>query len=94
MNVRISDKNLKFKITNDELDLLLNGKHIQAKTSVYIIRIQPADEVSLVVDNKNMVLNIPMKILQSLKDMGRNRDGITMPYNGDNLTLQVDFRKT
>ena len=103
MNIKIKEQNLRFKITEDELNSLLSGhcQHVKVtmldKTLVVVINPQgrsEAMEVKLIQDHNEVYLNIfvPPEKLQELSDIGRNRKGIETNIKNLLISLQVDVR--
>ncbi len=103
MNVRIEEQNLRFKISKDELGILLNGRAVHAKVALLdktlVVSINPngrneAMEPKLVLDETEAYLNllVPPSNVQTLFDLGENRDGLQHEGNGLSVTLQVDMK--
>jgi hypothetical protein len=103
MNVKIKDGAFQFKITEEELNTLLNGQCIHMEVKVMdkalVVTINPRSRESivtskLVVDDGDVYLNLllpPLKI-QELSDMGRSRAGLEQQVGDLSATLQVDLR--
>ena len=102
MNVKIKNKNLRFKITDDELNVLLSGHAVHEKVELFdktlVIIINPngrgeAMEPKLVLDEREAYLNlcIPQAQLQALSDLCPDREGITQKTGDISVTLQVDM---
>lgn len=104
MNVKIDNQNIRFKISERELNSLLTKKPIQTKLTLtdnaFVTTIYPADESDVVqacfVQNENethIKLYVPSSQLQGLLDMGRSRKGLEEIVNGLSISLQVDVRQ-
>lgn len=101
MNLKISDKAITYKITEDELYNLSYGQKIEnvltlAETILYYSvekDDRQVDGMSLIVDTQNMILKVPAHHIQTLLDLGKDRDGVQSCVNGIKLSLQVDIRK-
>lgn len=102
MNVKIQNKNLRFKISEKELHLLLNENPIHEKVELLhktlVVSINPngrgvAMEPKLILDEKDAYLNlcVPLTQVQELSDLCPNRDGITQEISNVSVTLQVDM---
>lgn len=107
MNVRIQQQNLKFKVTTDELTQLLGGESITATVSFpdrpYYVRIkqdeQARDRLCAGLEQGEgggilLTLLASQSALQELRDMGRNREGLSVQQGEVTLILQVDFRRS
>lgn len=99
MNIRIQQQDLKFKITQNELEDLLGGKSVQSSVSfperyfsVCITPVEAANDLSVSVADEGIVFQTPQPVLQKLQDIGRNREGVQHQYGDISVTLQVDFR--
>ncbi len=104
MNVRIEEQNLRFKISEEELERLLGGHCLHVKTSLLdktlIVTINPsgcgaAMEPKLVLDENEVYLNllISSSSIKNLSDMGRSRGGLQQEIGGLSVKLQVDVRE-
>jgi len=102
MNVRIKNQNIRFKITKEELSMLLEGHIIHTKVELLdktlVISINPTGsgkvmEPKLVLDQSEAYLNLLVSSaqLQTLSDMGVNRDGLKQKTSNLSITLQVDM---
>jgi len=99
MNIRIQQQDLKFKITQTELENLLGGQSVQSSVSfpernfsVCIAPVDAANDISVSVADEGIFFQTPRSVLQELQDIGRNREGIYHQYGDISVTLQVDFR--
>ncbi len=95
MNVRIEDQNLRFKISEEELEILLNGGDLKAEAMI-VAQIKPSDsgdDISVNNDGAGLVLNVPKPKLLELSGMGKSRDGLSVKLGDLSLSLQVDIRK-
>lgn len=103
MNLRIKNKNLCFKITEEELNTLIDHKCLNIKICFpdkeLIIMInpqgrEPSMEAKLTHDQNETYLNLlvpPEKIIE-LSDIGRNKKGIETTIDDLSISLQVDIR--
>lgn len=102
MNVKIKEQNLRFKISEEELTNLLDGRPIHTKTTLFdktlVVSLNPngrgeSMEPKLVLDQSEAYLNlcVPPADIQALFDLGKNRDGLRQEINGVSITLQVDM---
>lgn len=102
MNVRIKEQNLRFKISEEELDALLDKHPVHAKVKLLdktlVATINPTGhgefmEPKLVLDASEAYLNLlisPLQ-LQALSDMGPSRDGLKQKTGDLFIALQVDM---
>lgn len=104
MKVKIEEKNLRFKISVEELETLLDGHCLNVKLPLLdktlIATINPegngeAMESKLVSDQSEVYLNllVPPAHIQKLSDMGASRDGLKQEVSGISINLQVDTRE-
>lgn len=105
MNIRIEGQDLKFKISEDELNILNLGNSVDMETNVagqiLQTKIQCHDlcqsmNVQIECINNNIILlllGISPSFLENLNDIGRSREGVCVVTDDVSLTLQVDFRK-
>ena len=99
MNIRIQQQDLKFKITQTELEELLAGQSVQSSVSfperdfsVCITPVDAANDIAVSAADDGIVFQTPQSVLQKLQDIGRNREGVHHQYGNISVTLQVDFR--
>lgn len=102
MNVKIKNKDLRFKISGKELGMLVDGHPVLAKVELLdktlVTTINPVDrgermEPELVLDGNEAYLNlcVPRVQVQALSKMGPSRDGMTQKTGDVLVTLQVDM---
>ena len=95
MNVRIEERNLRFKISEEELEILLNGGALKVEAMI-VAQIKPidnGDDISVNYDEAGLVLSVPKPKLLELSAMGKSRDGLSVKQGDLSLSLQVDIRK-
>lgn len=103
MNVKISNQNLLFKISEAERISLSAGETIEASinfgSSVLLCSVSPQKDnmpcaVGMCLDHSEayIYLNIPMMDIQRLSDMGKNREGLAYEIGQIRAVLQVDVR--
>ncbi len=103
MKVRIEEQDLRFKISEEELNTLLSGQSLSVKIGLagnpLVVTIDPqgsgdALEPKLVLDDEEAHLNLLVSpaSVQELSDMGRSRDGLQQEIDGLSVSLQVDLR--
>lgn len=106
MNVKLAEQAVRFKISEDELNALLQGQDVveQIKFTGKDMRIlicPVADDEGCgvcpeLISMDDMVfvnLIIGHERLQKLYDMGRSREGIICQCGDIDVALQVDYRK-
>lgn len=102
MNVKIKNKNLRFKISKEELIVLLDGHPVHTKVGLLdktlITTINPnarGEEMTpkLVLDKSEAYLNLSISPtqVQALSDMHPCRDGLKQKAGDVSITLQVDM---
>jgi len=106
MNVRMDGTSLRFKITESELEELLEGKVIVNQLPIggvamtLLIDPKPVLQEGMYAqcltekDSAVLRLMVGAEKLEQLKAMGKSRDGISVTNAGTTLYLLVDARKT
>ncbi len=103
MKIRIEEQDIRFKISEDELNTLISGHCLHIKTSfleqTLITTINPQGvgkemEPKLVLDKREVYLNllVPSARIQELSDIGKSRSGLQQKIDGLSVSLQVDLR--
>lgn len=99
MNLKISENNFRFRITQEDLDNLLRGQDIDQRVCLgahcFTYRISPVTldrEMRLEMAIAGFCLFVPRKILEELRDLGRSKNGISIRQGGVEISLQVDLR--
>lgn len=103
MKIKIEDKCFRFKISEKELSLLLDGKAVSMKSPIldknFMVVITPEDNggdmgFNLSTDDNDVCLDLFVSTasLRDLLDMGRSRGGIKQSIGSSSVTLQVDLR--
>jgi hypothetical protein len=99
MNVKIEEGALRFRISDDEMKMLLLGNSLSVSLNIagntLSAGIAPGDVAagfSLGYEQGNIRLYISRDKIRDLEDLGRSRDGISQECSGVIVSLQVDFR--
>ena len=103
MNIKITEQNLRFKITEEELAALLSGKIVKTKIKLldksFIVAIKPQEsgdaiKTEFLFESNTAFLNLftPSAEIQKLFDMGRNRKGLEQKIGDVFINIQVDIR--
>lgn len=108
MNVKITEKSVTFKITEEEMNDLLAGHTLEKKIpigqSTFSMRIDPnagdrfedlkEAPLKLVLDGAEscLMLCVTPEEIQKLSDMGRSREGLSVHADGLDVYLQVDLK--
>lgn len=103
MNVRIEESNIRFKVTEDELKMLLNGRCVHTKVTLLdktlVASITPKGTEKymvpkLILDNTDAYLNLLISPLtvKELFNMGPSRTGLQHKIGGLSVTLQVNMK--
>ncbi len=102
MNVKMKNQNLRFKISDEELEQLLSGRCLHVTLALFgkrfVATINPAGrgetmETKLIFDDQDCYLNllVPPFLVQEIADMGKNCEGLKQRVKGVSITLQVDM---
>lgn len=104
MNLRISEKQLRFRITKDELQQLLGGQSLgmvlpHFRTHSYTVKITDGqDSLSLKEDGQSWTLLVDRHALQALAEKLPSREGlceeIQVAGQFFSLMLEIDVRKS
>lgn len=108
MNVKISEDSVTFKISEEELKILLSGCALEKKMMLgrgsFVVVIDPEPEpffedaaehpLKLIHDKFEtcLMLCTSRENIQKLFDMGKSRDGLSCHVDGVDVFLQVDVR--
>ncbi len=99
MNIRFETGSIRFKISCEELTLLLSGRNIHE--SINLIShslsfcISAAAETTVMILEANaqtISLTVPAHILKELEAKGRQRDGVSQNLSDTEISLQVDVK--
>ncbi|HYM36491.1 MAG TPA: hypothetical protein VET48_13920 [Steroidobacteraceae bacterium] len=101
MNVRFSDRNIRFRITRDELDRLLSGRSLSLSVPMphahqfrANIGIAPVGDWQLDSDPTGLWLSIPRSIVEDLEQSLPRKEGLKHDFSGPLTVLfEVDLRK-
>lgn len=104
MKVKIGNQSLKFKISEEELNILLLDKCIHTKINfldkTFVICVNPQKqktdiELNLVTEEDEVYISLQMPFtkIEALSDIGKCRSGIEEEVCGITVSLQVDIRK-
>ncbi|AGH97665.1 hypothetical protein [Micavibrio aeruginosavorus] len=109
MNVKISGNSITFKISEFELNALIEQGVITQETrfdtGVFVTRIifpadDNADPIKFLVSNVpdggaciDLSFGVTHKDISFLSAIGKNREGLSMKSGNIDVTLQVDIRK-
>lgn len=99
MNIRIDGKGLRFKITDEELQYLLDGKGLEEilpiGSKALSVAIEPSGTdgyLAAVYDEDTIRLVIAPEKLHELSAMERSREGLLQEGEKLTISLQVDYR--
>lgn len=109
MNVKIAETSITFKISEEELNLLLTGLALENRIFIgnhdftMVIDPNPGKHLHnpvgmplhIVLDpaKSRLTLYATMTEIMKLSDMGKSRDGLSANIDGLDVLLQVDIRK-
>ena len=99
MNLRLARNSVRFKIDQEELDLLLCGETLKASVpfgernlSFLIVPTEAAGSMQANYTGDRVILKITPLQLRMLADKGRSKEGLEEEVNGITVSLQVDVR--
>lgn len=104
MNIKIDNHALKFKISEEELNVLLLDKCIHTKINfldkTFVICVNPQKQKKEIAlnfvteeDEAYISLLIPFEKIEELSNIGKCRSGIETKVDNISVSLQVDVRK-
>jgi hypothetical protein len=100
MTMRVDEKGVRFRVSPDDLENLLNGRTLARRLDIGAgaveFRIVPvnAGDIHLDVDGKRFTLSVSRFALEELKSMGRSAEGISARQGEAEVSLQVDMKAT
>lgn len=99
MNVRISQNDFRFRITPQDLEMLLLGRDIDERicigTDCFAYRISPVTrdrKMEMEMAVSGFCLFVPRETLEVLRDLGRSKEGVSVLQDGVTLSLQIDIK--
>ena len=99
MNLRLAHNSLRFKIDQEELDLLLSGETLEAvvpfserNLGFLIVPTEAVDSMKPSYTGDRVILKIAPLQLRMLADNGRSKEGLEEEVDGIAVSLQVDIR--
>ena len=99
MNLRISENDFRFRITPQDLDMLLNGRDIDQRVCIgahcFGYRISPVTrekKMKLEMAVSGFCLFVPQETLLALRDLGRSKEGVSIQQGDVVLSLQLDIK--
>lgn len=99
MNVRFGGGTVRFRISYEELQLLLTGKKIEETLTLagktVLLTIDPSadgETLDFIYDAGLIGLKVSKSSLQGLDENGRKKGGIVSNIGGLSISLQVDLK--
>ena len=99
MNVKLEEGALRFRISDKELDYLLQGTGLSLelniagrKLSAFIVPDDSAAGLFPLYSQDNIQLLVSPEKIRELESLGRSREGVSRECEGVLVSLQVDFR--
>lgn len=100
MNVKITESSVTFKITEEEMNVLAEGKTLEETvplgSSGFAMKIDPQSghdlRVAIDPEKPSLTLYTTKEQLKKLVDMGRSKEGLFAHTDNLDLFLQVDLR--
>ena len=86
MNLKIKETGLNFKITNDELLALIDGKLVFCENEFFKIKIAQGSDC-IKIEQNSITLLASVRTLEKLQE--RSKNGVNI---APNISLQVDVR--
>lgn len=99
MNIRIGEGAVRFRISCEELELLLTGKNLEETLILagkpVLLTVEPSGEggeLGLVYEEGRIGLRASSASLQELNQKGRQKGGLSYDIGGSAVSLQVDLK--
>jgi len=97
MNIRIGEGDVRFRVSCEDLKVLLSGKKLEEKlvlagTPVSLVIEPSGTKLDFIYAPDRIGLKVPQGMLQSLDESGRNKEGISGDTGGTRISLQVDLK--
>ena len=99
MNLRISENSVRFRITAEDLEILIQGRNIDQRICMgavcFSYRISPVSsgmDMRLEMGGNGFSLSVPRNDLEQLRALGRSREGISILHDGVDVSLQLDLK--
>jgi hypothetical protein len=107
MKIKVSNNTLTFKLKKDELEQLIQGETIQTGITLGSTQIacvlskldedqghseKPQFKFFSIEQELHAFFQVPIKVFQSLFEMGRNREGLHIDLEKTRIVLQLDVR--
>ncbi len=99
MNLRISENSFRFRITPQDLDMLLRGQDVDQRVCIgahcFTYRISPVapeKHMTLEMAVAGFCLFVPRVTLEELRDLGRSKNGVSVVQGGVDVSLQLDIK--
>lgn len=97
-SIRIDKDSIRFRISPVELEKLLEGEslpqYLMTGGRNIEYSISPTQEGKMQLDTHEMKLSllVPQRDIESLRDMGRSKKGISIRQGSAEVSLQVDLK--
>lgn len=99
MNLRISENSFRFRITLEDLNMLLRGQDVDQRVCIgahcFTYRISPVapeKHMTLEMAVAGFCLFVPRATLEELRDIGRSKEGISVMQGDVDVALQLDIK--
>jgi len=98
MNLRLSENSFRFRVTPEDLDILLQGQGVGQKVFLgkesfeYMISPVLAGEMNLEIESAKFNLSVPHQVLEELRDLGRSKEGVSVVQGDVGISLQLDIK--
>lgn len=99
MNLKISEKGFRFRMTPADMENILRGQEVSQRICIghdcFTYRISlapPGGEMRLTMEAFGIFLSVPHAKLEELHSMGRSKSGLSFVQDGVEVSLQIDIR--
>lgn len=99
MNLRISENKFRFRITPEDLDMLLRGRDVDQRVCIgahcFTYRISPMapeKHMTLEMAVAGFCLFVPRATLEELRDLGRSKTGVSVMQGAVDIALELDIK--
>ncbi|MCB1580484.1 MAG: hypothetical protein H6859_04610 [Rhodospirillales bacterium] len=98
MNVKITENSVTFKITEEEMNVLAEGKSLEKSIPMrghcFEMAIDPCagGNLEITMDQGRLVLGTTKGQIKKLVGMGKSKEGLFAHIDGLDVFLQVDLR--
>lgn len=98
ISLRIDEESIRFRITLDDLEALLDGDSILQRVTAGAAFVESAivpvwkGDMNLDLHEARFTLSVPHQTLEQLRDLGRSKNGISVQQGEVEISLQIDLK--